>query len=89
MKVYISKYNAADRLVDLGFSPPAAIAIVEHLEQLEELLDCDIDFDAVALWHDWKEYPSIAAAEADGHHNIEDWHPLVLEDGGVVVPAQS
>jgi hypothetical protein len=89
MKIHISKYNAADRLVGVGFSPPAALAIVEHLEQLEESLDCDLDFDAVAISCEWKEYPSIAAAEAAGHRNLEDWYTLVLEDGGVVVPAQS
>jgi hypothetical protein len=84
MKVNISKYNAADRLVDLGFSPPAALAIVEHLEQLEESLDCDIDFDAVAIYHHWDEYPSAADARAAGHRDVDE---LAIEfDGGVLVP---
>lgn len=52
-----------------SFSRPALSALFDHLEEMEEMMDEEIEMDAVALCCDWTEYDS--ALEAAIAHNFQ------------------
>lgn len=68
MKISISKYEAADILLadnNASWSYPGALAICEHLEELEGELGEDIEMDAVAIRCEWREYETAVEAAED------------------------
>ena len=94
MKVEISTYQAADLLLrddNASWSRPAAFAIVEYFEELQE--DCAIDFDTVAIRCEFSEYKSIQEAAnqyADSLHIdpmewLQDRTTVILTDSDAVV----
>lgn len=71
MKATLSTSQAADLLKadsNANWSRSGALALVEHLEQLEEDCGTEIEFDAVAIRCDYSEYDSaLQAAEDQGY----------------------
>ena len=76
MKATLSTYQAADLLKadsNANWSRSGALALVEHLEQLEEDCGTEIEFDAVAIRCDYSEYASaLEAAKEYGFEPEED-----------------
>lgn len=68
MKISISKYEAADILLadnNASWSYPGALALCEHLEELEGELGEEIALDTVALRCEWREYETAVEAAED------------------------
>jgi len=77
MKLTLSTNHAADLLYhdeNADWSNRGALALVEHLEQLEDETGTEIDFCPVAIRCDYSEYRSLKAWFAD-YHGLEA-HPL-------------
>ena len=76
MKATLSTSQAADLLkadTNACWSRSGALALVEHLEQLEEDTGTEIEFDAVAIRCDYSEYDSaLEAAKEYGFEPEED-----------------
>ena len=65
MKKTLSTSEAADLLLankNAGWSYTGALALVEHIEQVEEDTGEEIEFDAVALRCEFSEYPNAREA---------------------------
>lgn len=68
MKETLSKYEVADRLyndTNSSFDQAGALALAEYLEQLEEDLGEEIEFDRVAIRCDYYQYASAVEAWQD------------------------
>jgi hypothetical protein len=68
MKLTLSTSQAVDLLkadTSAKWSRAGAVALVEHLEQLEEDCGTEIEFDAVAIRCDYSEYDSALQAALD------------------------
>lgn len=63
MKTTLTTYQAADILAnddDSSFTRAGALALVEHLENIEGETGEEMDFDSVGIRCDWSEYVSLA-----------------------------
>lgn len=79
MKTTLTTYQAADILANdenSSFTRAGALALVEHLEALEDETGEEMQFDSVGIRCDWSEYVSLAewadefyGTDRDGH----DW----------------
>ena len=63
MKTTLTTYQAADILAndeDSSFTRAGALALVEHLESIEDETGEEMDFDSVAIRCDFSEHASLA-----------------------------
>jgi hypothetical protein len=78
--------EAADLLMGdtyAGWTYHGALALVEHLEELEEETGVCVEFDVVAIRCDYSEYASAAAAAlelSDWEYRPEEWGADYDED---------
>jgi len=83
MKETLDTRNAASRLYEdeyAGWSYAGARALVEHLEELEDEIGEEIEFDVVALRCEYTEYGS--AEEAVEACNSDDYDDLKEQSDG-------
>ena len=102
MKKYVNQYEFVDEMSKKGngFSFEGAIALFDYLEEFEDEIGEEIEFDPIGLRSYYEEYPSATeAAEAHGWRfdDEEDKEANALEflegktmvvitfDGGVII----
>ena len=62
-------------------------------EALDKLFDCydefgeNVEFDPIAICHEWAEYDSREKAEKDYDDNIDEEYIIELPSGGVLIQA--
>lgn len=59
MKTTISKYTFTDVMTLKGFSYNGAVALFNYLEELEDDLGEEIEFDPIAFATEWCEYKTL------------------------------
>lgn len=59
-----------------GFSHAGAYALFQYLEQLEDDIGEDLDFDPVAIRVEFSEYSSIEEYNADSNTSHESWEDV-------------
>ena len=77
MKDTIQEYQFVDEMSgkDHGFSYHGAKALFEHLTQLEEDCETDIEFDPIAFRCEYDEYENLKAVQ-DNYDDIESLEDL-------------
>lgn len=103
MKETLSKYEIADRLYkdeNSSFDYVGALALAEYLEQLEEDLGEEIEFDRVAIRCDYCQYETAREAaedhgwevdaeseeqEADALQWLQDRTTVIDFEGGIII----
>ena len=87
MKTTLTTSEAADLLIaddNAGWSYAGARALVEHLEQLEEDIGEEIEFDRVAMRCEYREYESaLEAAKEYGFEPDEDADEDAIEESAL------
>ena len=77
MKTTLTTYQAADILAndeDSSFTRAGALALVEHLENIEDETGEEMQFDSVGLRCDWAEYVSLVDWADDYYGTDRDGH---------------
>jgi len=77
MKTTLTTYQAADILAsdgDSSFTRAGALALVEHLENIEDETGGEMQFDSVGIRCDWAEYVSLADWADDYYGTDRDRH---------------
>jgi hypothetical protein len=88
MKQTINFYQFATQFQEIrpnSFSREGLIALWEYLEQSEEDMGEEMEFDVIALCCDFIEYDSLADYKQDYSDDVEDYIVATTENNGIIV----
>ena len=88
MKQTVNFYQFATQLQAIrpnSFSREGLIALWEYLEQSEEDMGEEMEFDVIALCCDFIEYDSLADYKQDYSDDVEDYIVATTENNGIIV----
>ena len=88
MKQTINFYQFATQFQAIrpnSFSREGLIALWEYLEQSEEDMGEEMEFDVIALCCDFIEYESLADYQQDYSDDVEDYIVATTENKGIIV----
>ena len=88
MKQTINFYEFAAQFQSIrpnSFSREGLIALWEYLEQSEEDMGEEMEFDVIALCCDFIEYESLADYQQDYSDDVEDYIIATTENNGIIV----
>jgi hypothetical protein len=88
MKQTINFYEFAAQFQSIrpnSFSREGLIALWEYLEQSEEDMGEEMEFDVIALCCDFIEYDSLADYKQDYSDDVEDYIVATTENNGIIV----
>lgn len=88
MKQTINFYQFATQFQAIrpnSFSREGLIALWEYLEQSEEDMGEEMEFDVIALCCDFIEYESLADYQQDYSDDVEDYIIATTENNGIIV----
>ena len=88
MKQTINFYQFATQFQAIrpnSFSREGLIALWEYLEQSEEDMGEEMEFDVIALCCDFIEYESLADYQQDYSDDVEDYIVATTENNGIIV----
>jgi hypothetical protein len=88
MKQTINFYEFAAQFQSIrpnSFSREGLIALWEYLEQSEEDMGEEMEFDVIALCCDFIEYDSLADYKQDYSDDVEDYIVATTENKGIIV----
>ena len=88
MKETINFYQFATQFQAIrpnSFSREGLIALWEYLEQSEEDMGEEMEFDVIALCCDFIEYDSLADYKQDYSDDVEDYIVATTENNGIIV----
>jgi hypothetical protein len=88
MKQTINFYEFAAQFQSIrpnSFSREGLVALWEYLEQSEEDMGEEMEFDVIALCCDFIEYDSLADYKQDYSDDVEDYIVATTENNGIIV----
>jgi hypothetical protein len=88
MKQTINFYEFATQFQSIrpnSFSREGLVALWEYLEQSEEDMGEEMEFDVIALCCDFIEYDSLADYKQDYSDDVEDYIVATTENKGIIV----
>ena len=88
MKQTINFYEFAAQFQSIrpnSFSREGLVALWEYLEQSEEDMGEEMEFDVIALCCDFIEYDSLTDYKQDYSDDVEDYIVATTENNGIIV----